>query len=351
MTANITYFDSDGASQVTTVTLADAYAGITQRAKKLGYRSVSDRVLLNIQEALEAITGNDGIDQIRIALDTGTLFAPYGVAAVLSAAGAGGVWASTGTRGYRLSAINANGETFVSAEITINVDDVTKKVTLSWTQVTGATGYRLYRTDTPGTYGASSLRSAIAGGATVTFVDDGTATITGTLPTTNTTGGWTLFGVLSGAGAGGVWGSTGLRYWRVVAVDSAGAEIANSLELSVNVDDITKKVTLSWAAVTGAVTYKLYRSTVSGTYTSPALVTNVTAPTVTYDDTGTATTTGGLATTPTYGIPPATFTVGPWAVGTVAIGLEIYFWIKLIVPLGTPETGNPRLALVTTKET
>jgi hypothetical protein len=55
--------------------------------------------------------------------------------------------------------------------------------------VAGATGYKVYRTDTPGTYGATALRATIGSGATVTYVDNGDALVAGTVKLANTTGG------------------------------------------------------------------------------------------------------------------------------------------------------------------
>src|SRR4030095_8917438 len=60
---------------------------------------------------------------------------------------------------------------------------------LAWTQVPGATGYRVWRSTTSGTYGPTALRSTIVGGAVVSFIDDGAALSSGTDPTANTSGG------------------------------------------------------------------------------------------------------------------------------------------------------------------
>src|SRR5438128_615031 len=80
---------------------------------------------------------------------------------------------------------------------------------------------------------------------------------------------WLVAAALSGPGAGGTWALLTTYYWRLLALDSTGAVIAASVEDKVAVDNATKKVTLTWTAVTGAVSYRLYRSTVSGVFTSP----------------------------------------------------------------------------------
>lgn len=353
MTAIIQFFDSDGVTGITTKALPDALAGAVQRPVKLGFISLSDRTLLNIQELIQAIVGNDGFGMVQIAADPVTLSSPWGLAASLSGAGAGGVWGSTGVRGYKITALSAIGESGPSSEVTINVDTTTKKVTLTWTQVPGATGYKIYRTDTPGTYGATTLRTTIGSGATVTFVDDGSATTPGTPPTQNTTAGWLVTPVLSAPGAGGIWPATGPQFWRVVAYDATGAEIANTLEATLTVDNTTKTVALSWPAVAAAASFKVFRSTVSGSYPSPNLIATLGAGSTNFTDTGATPTAGALTTTPSFGIPPTTFQLGslPILVGNVAIGQAEFIWIQLVVPSGTPEVGNPRLALLTVKET
>lgn len=189
MPASLKHFDLSGGVQITEKDWPDAIAGAIQTAEKFFAENNGDRVLNNLLLKILTVGTNDGNTQMRIGTDLVTLSTPFGFAAALTGAGAGGVWSGTGIRGYRITGINATGETIGSLEVTANVDDTTKKVNLSWTLLTGATGYRIYRTDTPGVYGASSLRVIIGSGSTIVFTDDGSATTAGTLPTTNTTGG------------------------------------------------------------------------------------------------------------------------------------------------------------------
>src|SRR6266446_9219778 len=99
MTALIQFFDSDGFTTITQRQLPDAFAGANQRPVKLGYISLSDRQLNNVQDLITAIVSNDGFSMVQFALDTITLSAPWGFAGVAGAPGAGGVWGSTGVRG------------------------------------------------------------------------------------------------------------------------------------------------------------------------------------------------------------------------------------------------------------
>jgi hypothetical protein len=79
-----------------------------------------------------------------------------------------------------VTAINAYGETIpgpsASQAVTLN-----QQVTLDWADVTGATGYRVYRGTT------SSNHLLIAETAASTYVDTGSAAIGGPPPSTNTT--------------------------------------------------------------------------------------------------------------------------------------------------------------------
>lgn len=197
MAAIVQHFLADGATAITGVQLVNILAGVTGTALKFGVKNVGDRALgnafdsaTNITAAIGAVPGNDGSTRLRAALDTsGTLSPPWNFAGVLGPTADGGVWGATGQYGWVIVSVNGTGATVGSTEITVQVDDVTKRVTLTWDAVTGATSYRIYRTATPGTYGATTLRTTIGSGLTVTFTDDGTAAGAGTPALTNTTGG------------------------------------------------------------------------------------------------------------------------------------------------------------------
>ena len=137
---------------------------------------------------------NDGNAYYFTSIDTSnTLSKPWGNGADGSASvavgGTGGVWAATGTYGVTITALNATGETIGSTEATFTITALTQKATYTWVQTPGATMYKVYRTSSPGTYGASTLRATIGSGSTISFQDDGTATTAGTPPVANTTGG------------------------------------------------------------------------------------------------------------------------------------------------------------------
>ncbi len=97
-----------------------------------------------------------------------------------------------GTYYYRVVATNAQGQTLPSTETSkvVPAGTATNTVTVNWARVVGATGYKVYGRST----GAELLMATITDGATLTFVDDGSVTPSGALPTANTTGKLVLTG-------------------------------------------------------------------------------------------------------------------------------------------------------------
>jgi hypothetical protein len=180
---------ADNATQITARTWPDAFAGAVQAAEKFFVQNIGDRPSTSLALAIAQVGITDGSSMMRLGLDVATVLPPYGLAAALTGAGAGGVFGATGTYYYVLTAVNALGETVASLEASIAVDVTTKKVTLTWTPVANATGYKLYRATSTGVYGATTLRASISGQATATYTDDGDALSAGTPPVANTTGG------------------------------------------------------------------------------------------------------------------------------------------------------------------
>ena len=197
MAAIVQHFMADGVTAITGVQLVNILAGTTGVALKFGVKNVGDRALgngfdssTNITASIASVPGNDGSTRFRAALDTsGTLSPPFGVQLSLGATADGGVWGATGEYGYVLVDRVASGSgTNGSDEVTVQVDDTTKRVTITAPANSGAVTRSLYRTPTPGTYGATTLVTTAGPGA-FNYVDDGSATSSGTPPTTNTTGG------------------------------------------------------------------------------------------------------------------------------------------------------------------
>jgi len=208
------------------------------------------------------------------------LTTPTGVTATGSATG--GTLAAA-SYFYRVSAVNAQGETLASTEVTSGaLTGTTSSVALSWTAVPGATGYRVYRTTTSGTYTSPAFLSAPTG---TTYTDTGgTALTAGTVTTANTA-------------------TTSAPYfWKVTALSAYG-ETLGSNEVTANVLPNGTQA-LSWTAVPGATGYKVYRGTAAGA--ENALITTTTS--VAYTDTGTSGSAATLPTANTTGSPATTQT-------------------------------------------
>jgi len=105
------------------------------------------------------------------------------VQAALAKADVGGT-ITAGTYRYVVTAINANGETRASNEQTIVVTAATSTVTVTWGAVTGATGYKLYKTAAGGGAGTELLYKTV--GVVVSDIDTSPGAPSGAFPTTNT---------------------------------------------------------------------------------------------------------------------------------------------------------------------
>jgi hypothetical protein len=96
----------------------------------------------------------------------------------------GGTLASSTTYYYRVSGINAGGETLPNTETSkaTGAGTETNTVTVKWSALTGATGYRIYGRST----GAELFMAEV--GAVTEWTDDGSVTPAGAMPTVNTSG-------------------------------------------------------------------------------------------------------------------------------------------------------------------
>ena len=134
--------------------------------------------------------------QQALTLGTGNNFAvnmspPTGVSSALAA---GGSLTVAQPYYYVLTALESSGgQTVQSAETTKTPTSGNQKISLSWTAPTGAQSYKIYRSTTSGSYGASSLLTAITCSPNpgcvpaVTYTDDGTVSLTSGTPPSSTT--------------------------------------------------------------------------------------------------------------------------------------------------------------------
>lgn len=167
-------------------------------SRKFGGSPSNGAVLRRLQ-----IGSNDGWAYARMAADpNGTISKPWGVQldgsgvltggpTAVSLGGPYGVWPGTGFYGVVVTAENAVGETIASVETVFEVMAVNEEWQFAIVQVPGATNYRWFITDVPGTYDAYSLAFESGSGAVLTFTFDGdiAGLTAGTPPDENTTGG------------------------------------------------------------------------------------------------------------------------------------------------------------------
>lgn len=117
---------------------------------------------------------------------TGLSAPPVQSAASTSTTGGTGLAAATAYY-YVVTALNANGETLQSNERTVTTGaGATNSNTVNWAAVSGATGYKVYRSLVTGVYTAAAYYTV---GAVTTMVDTGAApTGNATPPVRDTTG-------------------------------------------------------------------------------------------------------------------------------------------------------------------
>jgi hypothetical protein len=158
---------------------------------------------------------------------------------------------------YKVTAITPTGETLPSNEVSITPTTTTATVSLSWSAVSGATGYKVYRGVQSGINNLS-----VTLGNTTTFTDfdniffsnsnaGGEATSPPVLnaPSTSTTGGAL---------------AAGTYFYVVAAQMPPGDNTASSNEVSVTTTGNASTVSLSWSSVPGAIAYAVFRGTSSG---------------------------------------------------------------------------------------
>ena len=157
------------------------------------------------------------------------------------------------TYNYEVTAVSANGaETPASTAGTICTGRTFSLFSgsiynaISWSSVTGASFYRVYRTTGGTTQGFVGETSSIS------FNDTGFTA--GAQPSALET-------------SGSLFTSTN-HYYEVTALDDTGGQSTPSSQVTGNTSSSYKATTLSWAPVSGARAYNVYRSTTTGVYTT-----------------------------------------------------------------------------------
>jgi hypothetical protein len=174
--------------------------------------------------------------------------------------GSGGTFAA-GTYYWVLTATNANGETLRSNEVSATLSGTTSSVTINWSQITGATGYKLYRGTAAGAENA--LITTIGSGATITYTDTGSAGSGGAPPLASTAVINAPASLVSTPST--VNGNLAAQqyFWEVTAKTAAGETTASN-EVNSTFTTATSSTALSWSSVTGATGYNVYRGVATG---------------------------------------------------------------------------------------
>jgi len=148
-------------------------------------RTVSSGQSLNV--AVSSYVGAAGFNvyvsrQLSVPTFPGTVFT--------AASTTGGSLHGGNTYRYMVTALSANGETTVSAEQSYAVPSGTNtnQITVNWTAVSGAVGYKIYRTAAGGASNSELLLATVAQGTTTSYTDNTSTTPSGAKPTSNTTG-------------------------------------------------------------------------------------------------------------------------------------------------------------------
>ena len=95
---------------------------------------------------------------------------------------AAGNFAAGQTYYYVITALNANGESIASNELTVTTTLLNQAIEIRWDPVAGATGYNIYRSGTAGVFLSPARLITIPLGATSTYLDDGSVLLGNFVP-------------------------------------------------------------------------------------------------------------------------------------------------------------------------
>ncbi|WP_456049005.1 S-layer homology domain-containing protein [Acetivibrio cellulolyticus] len=207
------------------VTVANGVSGITVTPSGAGTITV-DGTLVTSGQASESIALTAGVEKTITVVVTETGKSP-----------------KTYTIKVTREVINAPAATAIQSAVAGD-----GQVTITWSNVSGATSYKVYKSSTSGTYGAPEQTVA----ENVYSYD-----------AVGLTNGTTYYFVVKASNAGG----DSINSNEVSATPQVAAPGAPVLQTAVAGDG---RVTLTWSAIEGSDGYKVYESTASGTYTTPA---------------------------------------------------------------------------------
>lgn len=140
---------------------------------------------LHLSEALLAVADDHALTHQA---DVVPALTPLAAAPTITTSTSGGGGSAATTYYYKVSVLSRAGETVTSPEASTIIPP-NGTATLSWPEVTGAVGYRIYRTETTGAYPGNALIGQ-ADAPDTTFTDTNINPPTATpLPTADTSAG------------------------------------------------------------------------------------------------------------------------------------------------------------------
>ena len=265
-----------------------------------------------------AVTLPLGVTGVAVpSVNTATINSPTNLAG--TPAGTGGTLAAN-TYYWTITAITALGETTRSNEITATTTGSTSSNVLTWTAVTGATGYNVYR----GTTAGGEATKVTSVGAVVTYTDAGATGTVASPPSVNTA----AIVVPASPAASAVTSQpsnlpAGTYYYKVTAL-TANGETTGSTEVSVALSG-TNAASISWTLSTGATAYKVYRGTATGVETVLAtLPTTAATPFVDAGSTVSATAVSGSKVNLVFDVPVVPLGAYVFTVTQTIVGSGVY---------------------------
>jgi hypothetical protein len=188
---------------------------------------------------------------------------------------------AAGTYAYKITAFTASGESLPSSEVSVTLTAM-GGVMLSWTNVGGASGYKIYGRAS----GGLKLIYTIDNSDTVTFFDDGSINPTVAIPA-GSAGVTTPSGLTCTASTGNL--AAGDYSYRVTTLTTSGESMV-SMPVSIKLSS-TGGVKIKWDKMFGSTGYKVYGRT-TGNELYIATIDN--PDTVEYTDDGSKTPAGAL---------------------------------------------------------
>lgn len=177
------YLNNDGYTQISSKDFGNILSGNNSVARKFFVWNDKNRAV-TLQGSIVQVGNSDMYNFIKWAWCPNTLGCPSGI--VLSLVAGGALVVDT-TYYYKITALNATGQTTGSIEKSIIPTAGNQSIKLDWNTVTGATQYKIYRSVVQGSYTDAYIDTVNA--PTVTYTDVGVTTSAPSIPIENTTAG------------------------------------------------------------------------------------------------------------------------------------------------------------------